>query len=132
MTLPVSIFHNLSAQSLLPLTTFFSSGDKTIILTALLSFRQSSAICFSLLKFHTRSEYKQVMIRCPPGKCMALQIELLCPSNFWRGIITDVSFFLVVGEAMLQNLNCGVQRHLSFYPSNFKIITYEDNDDRWI
>jgi hypothetical protein len=32
-----------------------------------------------------------------------------------------------MGEAMFQNSYCRVQRQLSFYPSNSKIITYEDS-----
>jgi hypothetical protein len=133
MTLHVSMSHNLTAPSELPLTNFFPYGDNAMVHTQLSPSRQSFLICFPLSKFHIRSvpSNEQVIIRCPSGRCMVVQIELVCPSNFWRGVIAGVSFVLVLGEAMLQNLNCGVQHHFSFHPSHFRIITYEDNDGRW-
>jgi hypothetical protein len=53
----------------------------------------------------------------------------VCPSNFWLGVIADVSFILLVGEDMRQNSYYRVQRCLSLHPLNSKIITYKDNDD---
>lgn len=106
MTLHVSMSHNLTAPSELPLTNFFPYGDNAMVHTQLSPFRQSFLICFPLSKFHIRSvpSNEQVIIRCPSGRCMVVQIELVCPSNFWRGVIPGVSFVLVLGEAMLQNL----------------------------
>ncbi|KAG2032005.1 hypothetical protein BDR03DRAFT_971359, partial [Suillus americanus] len=77
MTLHVSMSHNLTTSSPLPLTTFFPSGDNAILYTSLSPSLQASPICFPLFKFHTRSEpsFEQVMIRCPPGRCMAPQTE---------------------------------------------------------
>ncbi|KAG2035516.1 hypothetical protein BDR03DRAFT_962447 [Suillus americanus] len=67
------------------------------------------------------------MIRCPSGRCMTPRAPPVCPSNFWRGITTDV---LVVGKSILQNSYYRVQRHLRFHPLHSNIITYEDNNDR--
>jgi hypothetical protein len=155
MTLQVTMSHNLTVPSSLPPATFFPSGDNAMVhvllpssrqvcfpLTAFFPFwdnallsvslfpsLQSSPICFPFFKFHARSEpsCEQVMIRCPPGRCTTPQTSLVCPSNFCRGVIADVSFVLAVGEVMLwQNFDYGVQCHLSLYLSNFEIVTYEE------
>jgi hypothetical protein len=128
-TLHVSMSHNLTAPSWLPLTTFFPSGDNAILHTPQSPSLQSSPICFPLFVFHTRSEPspEQVMIRCPPGRCMAPQTIPVCPSNFWRCVIADVSFFLVAVEDIIRDSYYRVRRHLSFYPSNSKINTHENS-----
>ena len=34
---------------------------------------------------------EQVMICCPPGRCMTPMTQLVCPSNFWQGFVGRVS-----------------------------------------
>jgi hypothetical protein len=75
VTLHMSMSHNFTAPSSLPLTTFFPPGDNAIMYTSLSPSLQSSHIRFPLSKFHIRSEpasYEPVMIRCPSGRCMTL------------------------------------------------------------
>ncbi|KAG1821289.1 hypothetical protein EV424DRAFT_1539177 [Suillus variegatus] len=85
--------HNLTPPSSLPLTTFFPSGDNAMVFTLVSPSRQSSSICFPLFKFHTRSEpsHEQVIIRCPPGRCGAIdpldilaQLRLSFHPTTWR------------------------------------------------
>src|SRR5882762_8928981 len=109
MTLPVSISHNLTAPSLLPLTNCFPSGDNAIAFSPLSPSRQSFPICSPLFKFHIRSEpsSEQVMIRRPPGRCMTPSTFLVCPSNFLRGLIPRVFSVPTAGRdiVVVQDLN---------------------------
>lgn len=53
-------------------------------------------ICFLLSKFHSRSEpSEQAMIRCPPVRWWRPR-EGQCRLNFWRSVITVVSFVLLL------------------------------------
>ncbi|KAG1851878.1 hypothetical protein DFJ58DRAFT_746220 [Suillus subalutaceus] len=112
--------HNLTAPSLLPLTIVFPSGDNAILAsaTAPSPSRQSP----------------QILCRSPSSTLAASHPMKNINVSFWRGIITDISFILVVDEYMLQNSSYRAQRYLSFHPSHSKTITYEDNNDRrtWI
>ncbi|KAG1906777.1 uncharacterized protein F5891DRAFT_478957 [Suillus fuscotomentosus] len=106
--------HNLTPPSSLPLTTFFPFRDNAMVHTSISPSRQSSPICLPLFKFHTRSEpsTEQVIIRSPPGRCIASLTESACPSNFWQGVIAGPSFLLTMGEDILAQLR------LSFHPTN--------------
>src|SRR5947209_7303363 len=108
MTLPVSISHNLTAPSLLPLNNFFPSGDNLIAYTSISPSRQSFPICSPLFKFHIRSEPspEQVMIRCPPGMCMTPRTHPVCPSNFLWGLIPRVFSVPTAGRDIVVVQDC--------------------------
>jgi hypothetical protein len=117
------MFHNLTTSSTLPpLTTFFPSGDNAIVCTSPFLSHQSSHICFPLLKLHTRSErsLEQVIVRYPPGRYIKALTQLVCPSNFWLGVISDASCIPTMGEDMILNFDYLVHCHLSFHPTKFK------------
>jgi hypothetical protein len=98
MTSHVLMSHSLTTPSPLPLTTFFPSGDNSMVKTPLSPSRQSFPICSPLFKFQMRSEpsCEQVRIRSLPGGCMAPSTQSVCPSNVWLGFNVDVPCALAV------------------------------------
>ena len=73
--------------------------DNAMLFTSLFPSCQF-AICFPVCKFHTASKpsQEQVMICCPPGRCMTPLTLLVCPSNFWHGFVGLVSLIAVAGK----------------------------------
>ena len=96
-TFSVSMFHSVIVPSLFPVTTFFSSGDNAMAFTPRSPSRQT-AICCPLCKAHTRWEpsEEQVMICCLPGRFITPLIHLICPSNFWQGLMRVACNAMVV------------------------------------
>jgi len=80
-----------------------------MVRTLLSPSRHSSPICFPLSKFHARSEpsIEQVMTCCPSSRYITSEIGLVCPSNFWQGIIVNVSVVLMFDE---ENFEAGWNR----------------------
>src|ERR1700709_1338199 len=124
MTFPVSTSHNVTAPSFPPLTIFFPSGDNAIAYTALSPSRQSFPICCSLCKSHTRSEpsLEQVIIRCPPGRCMASRTSWVCPSNFPQGLITRVTCVTPAGKDIVLRLS----QHCQLSSATIYAITHQE------
>src|SRR5205807_1727055 len=102
MIFRLSMSHNFTFPSRLPLATVLPFGDNAIVITPASSpsSRQSLPICAPLFVSHSRSEpsSEHVMICRLPGRCAALQTVRVCPRIVWRGFVVNVFFILALED----------------------------------
>src|ERR1700710_2290172 len=75
-------------------------------------------------KHHTCSvpSLEQVIICCPPGRCMAQQTRSVCPSNLPQGLITRVTCATAAGKDIVLQL----PQHCQLSSATIYAITHQE------